>query len=181
MGKQPFASLHSGLLARKGHASPAFQSAAALAANNAYDAPPSPASNVTRPEFERRDIPQNTVDRTPIARPLKGLTPSRTPSNEETHEPADGDGDAKCILDCKTELEEAPTPVEETGKAKTRYKISARINSEQRRRLRILAALFDWPNQKILSDALDSYLDSLYEQESIGCSCLKKRAPAESQ
>ena len=50
-----------------------------------------------------------------------------------------------------------------------------RLTPEQKRRLRTVAVQMNWPQQRILSDALDDWLDRLCEGEMSNCACLRAR------
>jgi len=79
----------------------------------------------------------------------------------------------------QTAVAEANTITEKRKKpARRRYRASVRLDDDQKRRLRIVAALKDWPHQKILSNALDAYLEKLSRDDALGCSCMKAK-PAE--
>lgn len=166
-----FATIHSGLLARKGEAMPAMSSHLAVYT----DGPPPTAGGDTG--AGRRDVAQP-----------EGLPLIATKTHDEPwfgrREPGD---------DTPVRLA-APFVAEVDGRAETagehphghgnrppggRYKLTLRLDVERRRRLRIVAAQHDRSLQRVLVDALDKYLDGLCACSMKDCACLAPRREAE--
>lgn len=168
-----YASLHAGLLARKGEASPAIPSS--FAGASYVDAPsPEPTSAPVRPAtaqpdadprrslLQRRDIqapetPQPLLARKPVP-PVEPVSPP---------EP---DLEARGCCGAQLELPDDPhAGIDRVARAQFR------LTPEQKRRLRTVAVQMNWPQQRILSDALDDWLDRLCEGEMSNCACLRAR------
>ena len=168
-----YASLHAGLLARKGEASPAIPSS--FAGASYVDAPsPEPTSAPARPAtaqpdaeprrslLQRRDIqapqtPQPLLARKPVP-PVEPVSPP---------EP---DLEARGCCGAQLELPDDPhAGIDRVARAQFR------LTPEQKRRLRTVAVQMNWPQQRILSDALDDWLDRLCEGEMSNCACLRAR------
>jgi len=139
-----YASLHAGLLARKGEAAPAIPSGFAEA------------SPVARPPEDRRDVEQRR-DRPLLPRKHAGMdaqSPARACCEGGTPPDLSGDPHAG---------------IARTGRAEVR------LTAEQKRRLRTVAVQTGQPQQRILSAALDAWLDRLCETEMRHCACLRTR------
>jgi len=148
MGK--YASLHAGLLARKGEASPAIPSAAAGPVS--YVDAPAP----TPTPVERRDIEARSHR---SARPAKPVIACE-PETDTT---------------CCQGLTGTDLPADPHAGLARHHRAQLRLTAEQKRRLRTLAVQTDWSQQRILSDALDAWLDRISETEMRGCACLRNR------
>ena len=139
-----YASLHAGLLARKGEAAPAIPSGFAEA------------EPVARPPEDRRDV-ERRRDRPLLPRKTAcgaGDTPAQACCSGG--EPPDLSGDPHA-------------GIARTGRAEVR------LTADQKRRLRTVAVQTGQPQQRILSAALDAWLDRLCETEMRHCACLKAR------
>lgn len=172
MKKYKFASVHGGMLARKGQATPAIPSPAPHISYT--DAPPLLDTSSNESGFGRRDIELWSN---------KPLIASKKDVKSDAH-PAPQTDDGLCRPECNslnnTHYDEMRAPVEKAPDGRTsNFKISVRLTAEQKRRMRTIAAQLDWPHQKILSNALDAYLDSVCRQEMSGCACLNKRLNGE--
>jgi len=145
-----YASLHAGLLARKGEAAPAIPSGFAE---------PGYADRAdARPPEDRRDVEQRG-DRPLLPRKPAGDAPA------ETQRPA------CCAGGAPPDLSADPhAGIARTGRAEVR------LTAEQKRRLRTVSVQTGQPQQRILSTALDAWLDRLCETEMRHCACLKARA-----
>jgi hypothetical protein len=158
-----FASLHAGLLARKGQASPVFVNPAVT-----YIDDPRPMMDADDDDdAQRRDVASadglplmaekvggdevSNGQLTPMlngGRPM-AVRPPRRPrlsTDEDTHGP---------------------------------YRFSFRMPSDQHRRLRVAAAQKNVSLQQALSDALDNYLDGLCACSLKDCTCLAARDDAQ--
>ncbi len=148
------ASLHAGLIARKGEARPAI----AHAAFSYVDAP-RPAPQPLRQDgdgMQRRSFarvvapPAGDVPEPPAPAPVRAAP--RTP------EP----------------VRAAPRRKPVDDDHARHFRLTFRMTSEQRRRLRIAAAKGEKSLQELLSEALDSHLDSLCACELRECACLAR-------
>ncbi len=171
-----YASLHAGLLARKGEASPALPSSFAGASyvdapQPAVTARPAAAETFSETRFDgratdRRDIeppetPQRLLVRKPA--PLRDDAPVSAPPSE----PASPIGTC-----CGAQLDLGADPHAGIDRA---ARAQVRLTAEQKRRLRTVSVQMNWPQQRILSDALDAWLEALCEGDMSGCSCLRAR------
>ena len=144
-----YASLHAGLLARKGEAAPAIPSGFAGASYVDRPAQPVPVPD------ERRDVEQRS-DRPLIARkPAAG--------GEDLPPACCGGGDLPDLV------EDPHAGIARSGRAEVR------LTAEQKRRLRTVSVQTGQSQQRILSAALDAWLDRLCETEMRHCACLKAR------
>lgn len=50
-----------------------------------------------------------------------------------------------------------------------------RLTAEQKRRLKTVAVQMNRPQQDILSEALDAYLDEICSREMKNCACLRSK------
>ena len=194
-----YASLHSGLLARKGHASPAI---------------PSPLAHVsyTDEPHERRDIePQanapliarkpehapteNTPAQHGEARGLRRLPtrPAESPSPRPVRREAPASAPSSSAESHARETSSRDTPPVESGccggmaamasdeahhehyDPASVFKAGVRLSAEQKRRLKTVAVQMNWSQQRILSEALDQWLDKMCEREMKNCACLRAR------
>lgn len=180
------ASLHAGLIARKGEAMPALSNPGFSYVDTARPAPvltqvsaqtqaqvpaPTPAaapirddSNDTKPTGltpDARQAPPPPVTAKPIVRQSPPL------NREKSTRPS---------LEAATTLRAQREPVRKTEEDKRLqpHKLTFRMTQDQRRRLRIAAAQRDKSLQQILSDALDNHLDGLCACSPEGCTCLAR-------
>ncbi|MED5550927.1 MAG: hypothetical protein VX529_16360 [Pseudomonadota bacterium] len=144
-----YASLHAGLLARKGEAVPAIPSGFAGASYVDRPAQPLPVPD------ERRDVERRSD------RPLF------------VRKPADETGDLPPVCCAGGDLpglaEDPHAGLARPGRAEVR------LTAEQKRRLRTVSVQTGRSQQRILSAALDAWLDQLCETEMRHCACLKLR------
>lgn len=137
-----YASLHAGLLARKGEAEPAIPSG--FSGTSHVDRPPARTS----------------------ASPL--LPPKRAGADADAGTPRQG----CCAGGEPPDLAADPhAGLARTGRAEVR------LTAEQKRRLRTVSVQTGQSQQRILSAALDAWLDGLCEAEMRHCACLKARPP----
>jgi hypothetical protein len=150
-----YASLHAGLLARKGEASPAIPSGFA---NASYvDAPPPEAGS------QRRDVEARSSRSVSPSKPVVECDRPRAACEDSAQAPS-------CCAGAGRMLPQDPhAGIERTGRAEVR------LTAEQRRRLRTVAVQTSRSQQRILSDALDAWLDRLCETEMQDCTCLRPR------
>ena len=141
-----FASLHSGLLARKGEALPAAPNRLAAAyyapepgqeASDPPEAPPVDTSKSVRAAAPKRTTPETTSDPKTTSGPkLRRTAPQSKPARRKT---------------------------------------TLRLSLDQHRRLRIAAAQLDVSQQNLMSAALEAYLDQISDGQFPACSCLDSR------
>lgn len=174
MKKSRFASVHGGLLARKGQAAPAVPSAIPYISYT--DAPPSsqPDDQTNETGFGRRDIKLWTNE--PLIASKAPVKPEPQSVSESKTESCRPNGKVKRL----NQPDEAKANLEsDRSDSASRFKISVHLTAEQKRRVRTIAVQLDWSHQKILLSALDNYLDNLCTREMKGCACLNKRLEAE--
>ncbi len=174
MKKSQFASVHGGLLARKGQAAPAIPSPIPQLVYTDAPSSPAPDDHSEGPGSGRRDVkrwsnqPLMASKESVRSRPLP-------PSGKDS--PSDW---LRCDANCAADSDQSGELAEnDYGDPSSRFKISVRLTAEQRRRMRTIAAQLDWPHQKILSKALDAYLDRICKREMKGCACLNRRLGAD--
>jgi hypothetical protein len=143
-----FASLHGGLLARKGLATPATLPLPVM--------PQQP-----RPRY--KDAPPPAVDETCCGGALGGDAEKVSAvvtlrAVRSTNPPRVLDHDAQQEIN-----------------ADLRTHVSVRLSPDQMRRLKTAAAQLHLSRQKIVADGLDVYLDKLAVEELAGCHCLKTK------
>lgn len=169
-----YASLHSGLLARKGEASPAQPSA--FAGASYVDTPaPDPQGPGERRDATGADLPARAVLlRKPLADD-EARAPAREPEQATpTAEPLPADADARgCCQGAGVTW-----PADPHADIDRLHRVEARLTAEQKRRLLTVAVQSGHSQQRILSDALDAWLDALCAGDMQGCACLKARVPA---
>lgn len=147
-----YASLHAGLLARKGEAEPAMPSA--FPGASYVDA-------ASSPQGERRDVEARSSRNRFSTKPVLDCGPAPAQS---------GSAPSSCCGGSMAELPDDPhAGIERPGRAEVR------LTAEQRRRLRTVAVQTGRSQQRILSDALDAWLDGLSETEMRDCACLRAR------
>ncbi|MHA6289027.1 hypothetical protein [Maricaulis sp. CAU 1757] len=150
-----FASLHAGLLARKGHAQPAQPSALGQVDYVDHGPPPVRPASVPgpqRPVATRR--PPRPVDADPLAQP-------------DSHPCCGG----QRLAELASRLPTSHGPL--TCRAQMR------LDSEQKRRLQTAALQLGWSQQRIMADALDDWLDKLAGDELGNCACMQRRPDTE--
>jgi hypothetical protein len=182
MSSAKFASLHSGLLARKGLATPAMLPlpVAPPLVNPRYtDAPaPGSAEPPTRPEPPAAVRPEAP----PAARAETAAARAEAPA-ARAERPA--------VWTESTRLDPTPMPVQEEaccggasvdrarglddGPPDHRTHVSVRLNAEQLRRLKTAAAQLHVSQQKIMADGLEAYLDKLAVEALSSCRCLRTK------
>ena len=146
MSLAKFASVHGGLLARKGLATPATLPLPVMPqqARPRYKDLPPPAPDVTccggASDLEK--VPAVT-----ILRAVRATIPPRAADHDAQHE----------------------------LNADLRTHVSVRLTPEQMRRLMTAAAQLHLSRQKIVADGLDVYLDKLAAEDLAGCRCLKAK------
>jgi len=149
------ASLHAGLIARKGEARPAI----AHPAFSYVDAP-RPAPQPLRQDgdgMQRRSFARAVA--LPSGDVPEPLAPEPVRAAPRTPEPV---------------LRAAPRRKPVDDDHARHFRLTFRMTSEQRRRLRIAAAKGEKSLQELLSEALDSHLDSLCACELRECTCLAR-------
>lgn len=175
MSKTKFASLHSGLLARKGQAEPAIPSALP---HIAYTDNPPPEYSSEQPVPAVRRTAQEKPDE-PNPKQILKLDTRRLNQEIETAFPHSEQRVYEAVQETPCACGPAADNLkEETGrrpKKKQKYQVSLRISAEQRRRLRTVAAQLGVSNQQVLQDALSSHLDRLGQSELKTCRCLARQ------
>jgi hypothetical protein len=150
------ASLHAGLIARKGEAAPA----------------------VAHPAYSYVDGPRPAPQ--PMRRDGDGIewrsfgAPAALPS-------ADAPEPVPALVRATPPTPPAPEPVRAVPPQKPAaddhagpYRLTFRMTADQRRRLRIAAAKEEMSLQELLSNALDSHLDTLCACKLHECTCLAR-------
>ncbi|MDF1768521.1 hypothetical protein [Maricaulis sp.] len=177
-----YASLHAGLLARKGEASPALPSP--LGQVSYTDLPQRRDIEPTRPEnlaSETRETRQSLIARktaspagkpAPVAHPASdsGSGPSlgRRPETSVSASPQGG-----C---CSEGVTPSPPPLPGPD-GPLAHRATVRLTAEQKRRLGTVSVQMNWSQQRILAIALDEWLDRLCANEMSNCACLQARKP----
>lgn len=146
-----YASLHSGLLARKGEALPAGPTRLAAA----YYAPEPVSDAASRSEAPAR------------------LTPPPPPAEPDAKPRAAGE----VVAPPQRQRKPAHTPATANS---SRRKTTVRLSADQHRRLRIAAAQLECSQQSLISEALETLLDQLAAGRLPDCSCLKAGAMGDS-
>ncbi len=158
-----FASLHAGLLARKGQAAPVFMNPAV-----AYIDDPRPIGEADDDDVQRRDVA--SADGLPLmAEKIGGDDVSNgqlTPMMMNGIRPARA-GPRKPRLVTDEDHHDSP------------YRFSFRMPADQHRRLRVAAAQKNISLQQALSDALDNYLDGLCACSLKECNCMARQGEAQ--
>jgi hypothetical protein len=183
MSSAKFASLHSGLLARKGLAMPAvlpLPIVPALARLRYADGPrhgdmPAPV------RFERACAPRPMDEAPRVAAPARDQTEAPARDQEEsccggaaraatTRQPAR-------VLHAVRSADAQPADYDQHQEpgVEVRTHVSVRLNAEQLRRLKTAAAQLHVSQQKIMADGLEHYLDKLALEDLVGCRCLKAK------
>ncbi|WP_300528395.1 hypothetical protein [Maricaulis sp.] len=141
---QKYASLHAGLLARKGEAMPA--SRPGLVPGLIERAGPAAEPNV--PERPARSTPQ--------PRPAPPQTTTQAGSAPQPLKPV-------------MRVQDTAKPA-----SSARHKTTLRLSPAQKRRLRLAAAVLDRSQQSLISEALDEFLDILAADPALDCRCLSR-------
>jgi len=146
------ASLHAGLVARKGEAMPALTNPALTY----VDTP--------RPVHETSTNSQRHTMASALGQPpAVATTPANRFSSSKEEEPVAVPSLQKPLLDTEEGSHHGP------------YRLSFRMTKDQRRRLRIAAAQNDRSLQQMLSVALDNHLDGLCACSLKECACLARK------
>ncbi|ASP32842.1 hypothetical protein [Labrenzia sp. VG12] len=172
-----YASLHAGLLARKGEASPALPSA--FTGASYVDAPaPEPREPGERRDATGADLP----DRALLLRKAPAIDAAGAATREPAYEPAQPAPAAQLLPSDAArgccEGAEVTWPADPHAGIDRLHRVEARLTAEQKRRLLTVAVQSGHSQQRILSDALDAWLDALSAGDMKDCACLKARAPA---
>jgi len=162
------ASLHAGLIARKGEAAPAVAHPAF-----SYVDGPRPAPQSIRREadgIERRSFGAPAVP----ARDGSPWTDGRAePTRVDVLEPSAPEP-VRTAPPALEAVRAAPARKPATGGESRPFRLTLRLSADQRRRLRIAAAKEEMSLQEVLSDALDSHLDRLCACALRECTCLAR-------
>jgi len=142
-----FASLHSGLLARKGQATPAMLPLPVVPepAHLSYVDAPAPARDESCCGAAASGTEKQSA--APALYSVRGASLHRAADHEAHYEIG----------------------------ADHRTHVSVRLNAEQLRRLKTAAAQLHVSQQKIVADGLERYLDKLAVEDLAGCRCLKAK------
>ncbi|HEY8593949.1 MAG TPA: hypothetical protein VIL84_01795 [Devosiaceae bacterium] len=154
------ASLHAGLVARKGEASPALSNP-----GFSYVDTPRP---MPRPAFGNEFEPERRAGAQRAAeRPAMQVVPRQVVPRE----PQRPGPDLKAVA-----AQAAPDAHHRDNETHHGpYRLTFRLTHDQRRRIRIAAAQKDQSLQQILSDALDNHLDGLCACSLSDCRCLARQ------
>lgn len=185
MSTTKFASLHSGLLARKGQAAPAIASAMSPAAytNNLPPEAPLLAEAWPQEALPPQPLPlqplppQPQLQELPARERLEHEFRTVFPHAEIQNKASSNSASCGCAAS-RTDNPPNIHTVPESAKSR-KYQVRLRIDAEQRRRLRTAAAQFGISNQQILSNALSTYLDRLGQDSLKNCACLAQRSTRE--
>jgi len=143
------ASIHAGLVARKGEAMPAL----------------------SNPGFSYVDSPRPVHETTARAQPRTAI------AEPAGHRSPSHDNMAPALPISRTDttsLKRKPARKDVEGEHPGPYKLTFRMTKDQRRRLRIAAAQRDLSLQQLLSEALDNHLDGLCACSLEACNCLAR-------
>jgi len=178
-----YASLHAGLLARKGEASPATPSP--LGQVSYTDQPQRRDIEPSQPEHEprakrrseasrfarKRPCPSTDATRQPASAPDTG---SDTPHEEASDTSASASPQGGCCSGAAAHNPPRPLPGPD---APLEHRAGVRLTTEQKRRLGTVSVQMNWSQQRILAIALDEWLDRLCATEMKDCACLRIRTP----
>ena len=167
-----YASLHAGLLARKGEASPAIPSP--LGPVSYTDLPQRRDVDPPHPENQPREA--HRPDAPLFARKRAGIpeTGSAKPGQQASETPATASPPGGCCSGAATRSPPPPLPGPD---APLDHRAAVRLTAEQKRRLGTVSVQMNWSQQRILAIALDAWLDQLCMTEMRNCACLKVRKP----
>lgn len=162
-----YASLHAGLLARKGEASPALPS------------PAGPVSYTDQPQRRDADLPRSDTPMIarktgPDRQPARLNTGPEKPGQPAVDTPAPASPLGGCCSGAATPNSPPPLPGPDAPLA---FRASVRLTAEQKRRLGTVSVQMNWSQQRILALALDEWLERLCASEMKNCACLKARKP----
>jgi len=149
MSLAKFASLHGGLLARKGLATPATLPLPVM-------------SQQARPRY--KDAPPPVLEET-CCGGTSGGDVVKVPASFTLHAFRGANPQRAMDLEASQEIG-----------VEFRTHVSVRLSSEQMRRLKTAAAQLHLSQQKIIADGLDVYLDKLAVEDLAGCRCLKAKS-----
>lgn len=168
-----YASLHAGLLARKGEASPALPSPLGQVSYN--DRPQRRDADLPRAEtplIARKPPPSPDTDGA-AARSSANTGPEK-PGQPAVDTPAPASPQGGCCSGAAAPNTPPPLPGPD---APLVFRASVRLTAEQKRRLGTVSVQMHWSQQRILAIALDEWLDRLCASEMKDCACLKARKP----
>lgn len=157
------ASLHAGLVARKGEAAPAVSHTAFSYTDSRREVA---LEAVARPERDEG----NDRARAAVERPLRTEETPAGPYRAAPRAPAQSQ---VRTLERTASVAEPRSEVER-GKEHGPYRLTFRMTPDQRRRLRIAAAQNEQSLQQLLSEALDNHLDGLCACSLSTCTCLSR-------
>ena len=185
MSSAKFASLHSGLLARKGLATPAvlpLPIVPALARLKYADGPrhedvPAPAlfQYAGAPRHadvsaQRAEAPAPVPEESCCGGAARGAA-ERISAGAAGKRPAP-------VLHAVRSVNEQPAPdydLQQESGVEIRTHVSVRLNAEQMRRLKTAAAQLHLSQQKIIAEGLEHYLEKLAVEDLSGCRCMKAK------
>ena len=151
MSRTPFASLHAGLLARKGEAEPAARPLALVPDL----APPNPADQTASATHDgdgegRADCRRKEARRKVLAQhgTSHGTSAASRPAAHGALKTPPG----------------------------RRIHMSVRLTPEDHTRLKIACAQLDCSNQALIMEALEAYLDALSQGQLHGCACMEQES-----
>ncbi len=188
MSRTKFASLHSGLLARKGEALPASTHPLSEkvftdqgpSLRRLVDGPLDPSVYETPGEdtsFDRNETQTNRAKPayTPPSRRLTTTAPAlRAPEPSVEMDEVDTEDFGPCETSCGA-VRSAPSRAPRPRMGSLPFKLSVRVNARQRRLIRMIAAIRNQSQQTILAAAVDQYLETLGKKEMKSCRCYKNR------
>lgn len=160
-----FASLHSGLLARKGEALPAGPTRLAAAYYAPEDRPPG--EGETRPDIAPVEPPPPPPAVTPAA-----VTPAAVPPAAVTPAAVTASARKQGVSRGLGKSVTGKVAGKTTGR-QIRRKTTLRLSADQHRRLRIAAAQLDCSQQALMVDALEAYLEQIAAGCFPDCGCLR--------
>ena len=149
MTSAKFASVHGGLLARKGLATPATL-------------PLQVTPQLAQPRY--RDVPVLTRDEPCCSGASSGNDAQKQPAATTLHSVRGANPQGTAGREAHHEIS-----------ADLRTHVSVRLSPEQMRRLKTAAAQLHLSQQKIMANGLDVYLDKLSAEDLAGCRCLKAK------
>jgi hypothetical protein len=155
MTTSKFATIHGGLLARKGEAAPAIRHSNAHVSYS-DGPPPVPAAGPVAPPEPRPPLPLLDVTFGDMRVPEAGV-PTSCPGPSVRPKPRQACGR-------EAPLDKGDRPA---------GRVSMRLTERQKRMVTIAAAVLGRSQQKLLSDALDAHLARLGAGELRSCACFK--------
>ncbi|WP_297732683.1 hypothetical protein [uncultured Maricaulis sp.] len=178
-----YASLHAGLLARKGEASPAIPSP--LGQVSYTDLPQRRDIDPPRPENLARedDDTRSSLIARKTASPAGKPAPVAHPASESGSGPSarrrrETPASASPLGGCCSggAAPNIPPPLPGPD-APLEHRATVRLTAEQKRRLGTVSVQMNWSQQRVLAIALDEWLDRLCANEMRNCACLQARVP----